>query len=412
MFSGPSGVGKTSLGRVFSKAILCDNPLDGNPCCSCESCKLFQEEKHFGYLEMDAASCGGKEDMIKLRDEASFQALGKKKIILLDECHDISRQGQDALLKQVEQCPEHLIYIFCTTEPEKVAPTLRKRCTHFQFSHVPSNQIFERLKKVCESENIECDEDALLMIAERSNGHVRDSLKILEEVAYFGRVDSDNVSRIILDYSVKIYEILAGLGSNVSRSLSLSRELTSYISVKELYAQMISMVNDAVKCLYGYEDFLPARKDLLIRLRDIHGSNLLEFLNYLISRDKYIDQVGFQSDIILLHYKFCSGSFKPQIPEYGEKTPEPASKNTNEPTKEPLVTHAQLSKMSVKERSKLLREQRRTHKNPEGEQPQRVPVEWSLPKEEIQGASSFDEKELSPLEFSRLLVGGRGSGTV
>ncbi len=161
LFSGPSGVGKTTIGRIFSKAVLCDAPIDGEPCGKCDSCLSFQEEKNFGYRELDSASYGSKEDMVKLRDEASFLAFGKKKIILLDECQDISKQGQDALLKQVEQCPPHLMYIFCTTEPEKIKGTLRKRCIHFQFSKVDPVPILDRLKEVCNKESLSFEESAL-----------------------------------------------------------------------------------------------------------------------------------------------------------------------------------------------------------------------------------------------------------
>lgn len=423
LFSGPSGVGKTTIGRIFAKAVLCSSPVEGNPCCSCESCRLFEEEKNFNYAELDAASVGGKEDMVKLKDDAAFVSIGNKKIILLDEAHDISKQGQDALLKQVEQCPEHLIYIFCTTEPEKLKPTLRNRCTQFLFSRVSSDLILKRLKQVCELEKLTYEEGALKVIADRSNGHVRDSLKLLEEASYFGSVTVDIVTKISVDYAEQIFEILVNLGINLHRSLEVCSSITTYISVWDLYEQMILMVSDAVKVLYGYEDFLPKRKEYLTRLRDVHGFNLIEFMSYLMTREKFIDKIGLQSDIMLLHYKFCNGSFKPQIPEQKVPVaaapmtvamPTPEQAPSSNPPSTTTLTHAQLMAMPHAERQEVLRKQRSgiTHNSGLKKEEQKIAKEWSLPKEERQGSDSSDVigPELTPLEFSRLMVGGRVSG--
>lgn len=422
LYSGPSGVGKTTIGRIFAKAVLCKSPLDGNPCGTCPSCVSFDEEKNFGYTEVDAASVGGKDDMIKLKDDAAFISIENKKILLIDECQDISNQGQDALLKQVEQCPDHLIYLFCTTEAEKIKPTLRKRCLQFQFSRVKAELIEGRLKQVCDSENIVYDEIALRTLADRSDGHVRDSLKMLEEVNYFGPVTLESISKVFVDYSNDICEILLNLGSNLAKSIELSKKLSLYISVEEFYEQMLIMVSDSVKVLYGYMDFLPKRKDLLIKLRNTHGTNLIEFMNFLISRDKFIEKIGLQSDIVLLHYKFCANGFKPVVPVITENKntqevvpviPDEVQNESDQPTCPPpsnSLSHAKLMSVPWHDRAKLLSETRMSQKTVEGEDDPRIPYQWSLPKEERQGSDSSDliENELSPLEFSRLLIGGRG----
>lgn len=418
LFSGPSGTGKTTIARIFAKALLCSTPVNGNPCGTCESCKLFDEEKNYGYTELDAASVGGKEDMVKLKDDAAFISVERKKIILLDECHDISKQGQDALLKQVEQCPEHLVYIFCTTEPEKLKPTLRKRCTQFQFSRVSPSLIVNRLKYICETEKTSFEEGALQVIADRSNGHVRDALKLLEEVAYFGPITIETVAKVSIDYADKIFEILANLGSNLPRALELSKEVTTYISVWDLYEEMTAMVCDAVKFIYGYDNFQPRRKELMTRLRDVHGNTLIEFLSYLTTREKFIDKIGLQSDIILLHYKFCTNGFKPQISEQKIAVeapavlPTPTSEQAPSPSTNTVVTHTYLMSLPPEDRQEMLRKLRGiSHNDVQEKEELTIAKEWPLPKSESPGldSSNSEEKELSALEFSRLMVGGRGS---
>lgn len=414
--SGPSGVGKTTISRIFAKSILCDNHVKGNPCGDCESCRLFDEERNFGYIELDAASVGGKEDMVKLKDEAVFISTEKKKIIYLDECHDISKQGQDALLKQVEQCPPHLIYLFSTTEPEKLKPTLLKRCTHFHFSRVLSDQIFKRLKVICDTEKLSYDDDALKIIAERSNGHVRDALKILEEITYFGPINAETVSKVVVDFNSQIFEILANLGSNLPRTLDLCKNVSNFLSVWEFYGQLLEMVTDAVKLIYGYKDFLPKRREMLERLQSIHGCNLIEFMNYLLSREKLIDRIGLTSDIILLHYKFCTNGFKPQVPvEKIQEAPMLVQTPATEPAPSSAgISHNQIMAMPLAERQRALRASRTGDKMiQEKEDSPKIPFTWSLPKEERHGVDSSDinQQELSPIEFSRMLVGGRGIDT-
>jgi len=347
----------------------------------------------------------------------AFISLERKKILYLDECHDISRQGQDVLLKQVEQCPPHLIYLFSTTEIEKLRPTLKKRCIQFQFSKVSSDQIFNRLKHISNIEKITCEEEALRMIADRAEGHVRDALKLLEEASCLGPVTVNTVTKISVDYSSEIFDILINLGSDLPKSIEICRKVASFISATEFYNQLITLVCDAVKLSYGYCDFLPKRKVMLEKLNAVHGSNLVEFLNYMISREKYVDKVGLQGDIILLHYKFCTNSFKPQIPEQNVSVSPSMVQNppVEQVSSSSMLTHAKLMTYPLSERIKILQKQRSiSHNTPEKEETQKIASEWSLPKSQRQGSDSSDVigQELSPLDFSRLMVGGRGGGTI
>jgi DNA polymerase III subunit gamma/tau len=420
MFSGLPGLGKTTISRIFAKAILCEKPQEGDPCGECESCKLFEHEQHFGYMELDSASVGGKEDMIKLRDEAAFLSVVKKKIILLDECHDISKQGQDALLEQVEKCPEHLVYIFCTTAPDKMQKPLRDRCMHFQFPKVDCDLIYNRLKYICEQEKITFDEEALKLISIRSEGHVRNAINLLEEVIYLGHVTVKNINIISRDYDEEIFTIISNLGIDLPKVMEAAHKISSSLSAIEFYNQLLAMVSDASKAMFGYENLPEKRKNLISRLKDIHGHSLIEFLNYLVTRDKFIEKTGIQSDLVILHYKFNSNNFIPKfqqqqaqnvVPTYTSEVKTQEIPQTKEPTKDaPPLTYSDLRKMNPLEQSRLLR-MRRNQKLEQKEDSEKVPVTWPLPKEEKTGESSMDEVQLSPQEFSQKLVGGRSGGS-
>lgn len=429
LLSGPSGDGKTTLGRIFSMAMLCAAHVNGNPCGKCESCQQFLREQHFGYHELDAASFGGKDDMVKLRDEAAFVSASSRKIILLDECHDISRQGQDALLKQVEQCPEHLVYLFCTTDPDKMNPTLRNRCMEFQVTKVAPDGIVKRLRDICVAEGFQADDSALRVIADRSKGHVRNAVNLLEEVAFLGPISPENLGSVARDFSGSIYGIVSNLGVDLPAALQAYTSVSSYLSPTEFYDQIISLVDDACRSLYGYVlGLTPARQEMASKLKDIHGFSLLEFLNYLLTRDKFVDRMGMQSDLIVLHYKFSAGALQPaprrvrmeselpapqvEVPRASEpQTPVlPTSQKvaTAEPPVDSTITYAQLSKMTLQQKSKALCDLRNKVKPADQKNAtETVAEKWPLPKDDRPGESSFDDEMLSPQEFSRLLVGGR-----
>ena len=312
LFSGPRGVGKTTAARIFANAILCSSPIDGNPCRECESCKLFAKEQHFSFRELDAASVGGKGDMVKLRDDAAYTSINDKKIILLDESHDISTAGQDALLKQIEQAPDHLIYMFCTTDPDKMADTLRDRCMEFQVHKIDVEPIQARIKYICEQEDFKYQEEALVFISEKSEGHVRNAINILEEVAYLEEISLENLNLIYRDFEEEIFTILVNLGTDLPQIIETYRSVSSYLSELQFYNTILSLVNDAVKSLSNYDRFPEKRKEFVLKLKEVHGYSLIEFLKYLITRDKFVDKIGIQSDLIILHHKFCANSFMPQ----------------------------------------------------------------------------------------------------
>ena len=190
LFAGPYGSGKTTLGRIMARALLCSSPNEGVPCDECHSCKAMLIGSHDSFIEVDAATNSGKADVKKLLEELGYASFsGKKKLYLFDEAHQLSRDALDALLKPMEEndrgsFDKKLVCIFATTEPEKMRQTVLSRCAPaFIIRHVDSEEIADRLQKVCEWERFEYEREALVLIADFTEGHIRDALKAIEGVA-------------------------------------------------------------------------------------------------------------------------------------------------------------------------------------------------------------------------------------
>lgn len=185
LFCGKHGTGKTTLARILAKAINCENPMeDGNPCCKCQSCLSIDAGASPDVIEMDAASHNKVEDAESIVKQASYLPSGNKRVIIIDEAHMLTKAAQNKLLKVFEEPPEHVIFIFCTTEEDGLLDTILSRCNKFTFSSIPDSDILDNLKMVCEKENIKYEEDALKLITKKAAGHVRDSLSLLEQLSY------------------------------------------------------------------------------------------------------------------------------------------------------------------------------------------------------------------------------------
>lgn len=187
LFSGPRGVGKTTTARILAKALNCQNRAeDLEPCNVCDSCRQITEGRSLDVVEIDGASNNSVEDVRKLRDNAKYPPItGSYKLYVIDEVHMLSTSAFNALLKTLEEPPRHLIFIFATTEPHKVPATILSRCQRFDFRRMQIADIVSRLGFIAQEEGFNVEEDALLVIARKGDGSMRDSQSIFDQVISF-----------------------------------------------------------------------------------------------------------------------------------------------------------------------------------------------------------------------------------
>lgn len=181
LFTGSRGTGKTTCAKILSKAVNCLSPHDGDPCNECEICRGIDNGSVLDVIEIDAASNNGVDNIRDLRDEANFTPVkAKYRVYIIDEVHMLSTGAFNALLKILEEPPEHVIFILATTEVHKLPATILSRCQRFDFKRITPEDICARLQYVAEHENITLDEDAAALIAKVADGALRDALSLLD----------------------------------------------------------------------------------------------------------------------------------------------------------------------------------------------------------------------------------------
>ena len=194
LFVGTRGTGKTTCAKLLARAINCENPQNGNPCNGCPSCRGIESGAVLDVEELDAASNNGVDNIRALRDEAVFTpAAVKKRVYIVDEVHMLSTPAFNALLKILEEPPEHLVFILATTELQKVPATILSRCQRFSFKRISAEDAAARLKYVAEKENIDLTDGAAALLARLADGSMRDALSLLDQCAGAGSVDEKAV---------------------------------------------------------------------------------------------------------------------------------------------------------------------------------------------------------------------------
>ncbi len=193
LFSGPRGTGKTTSARILAKVLNCERPLEGEPCCECDSCVAVERGTSYDVHELDAASNNGVDAMRDLIEKASLGTPGRHKVYILDEVHMLSKAAEAALLKTLEEPPPHVVFVLATTDPQKVSDTIRSRTQHLQFHLLPADVLEEHVRWLASDAGIEVDDDALQSVLRSGGGSARDTISALELVAASGGIAPDSV---------------------------------------------------------------------------------------------------------------------------------------------------------------------------------------------------------------------------
>ncbi|HOE17824.1 MAG TPA: DNA polymerase III subunit gamma/tau [Syntrophorhabdaceae bacterium] len=283
LFTGPRGVGKTSMARILAKAVNCLKGLSAEPCDVCENCIAINSGNFVDVIEIDAASKTGVDEMRELTESVHYMPMrGIYKVYILDESHMLSRSAVSALLKTLEEPPGHNIFILATTEAQKIPYTIMSRCQRFDFRRIPEKDIIEQLKKICSQEGIGYDEGVFQYIAVEADGSLRDAESMLDQIIGFSGkyiAEKDVINIIGVVERDILYKIIRSIfDCNLKEGLELiEKTLGEGYDIHQIYRGLVSFLRNMmlIKVCGGVPSFLYIGEEELKRV-----SGLLEGVEY------------------------------------------------------------------------------------------------------------------------------------
>ena len=277
LFCGTRGTGKTTVAKIFAKAVNCEHPVEGSPCGECETCRSIAAGTSMNVIEIDAASNNGVDNIREIREEVAYRPTeGRYKVYIIDEVHMLSIGAFNALLKTLEEPPEYVIFILATTEVHKIPITILSRCQHYDFKRISIETITDRMKELMDTEHVEVEDKALRYIAKAADGSMRDALSLLDQcIAFYmgqkltydnvlevlGAVDTDVFSRLLRKV---IDRDVAGVLDVVDDLVMQGRELTQLAADFTWYLRNLLLV----KTSDNIEDVLDVSTENMAQLKE------------------------------------------------------------------------------------------------------------------------------------------------
>lgn len=319
LFCGTRGTGKTTVAKIFAKAVNCEHPADGNPCGECEMCRSIAAGTSMNVIEIDAASNNGVDNIREIRKEVTYRPTeGKYKVYIIDEVHMLSIGAFNALLKTLEEPPEYVIFILATTEVHKIPITILSRCQHYDFRRITIDTITDRMQELMDAEDVEVEERALRYIAKVADGSMRDALSLLDQCIafYLGqKLTYDHVLEVLGAVDTEVFSTLLRnvLRRDVPRVLNTveelvmqGRELTQLSTDFTWYLRNLLLVKTSDRI----EDVLDVSSENLLQLQEeaemIETDTLLRYIRIfseLSGQLKYASQKRVLLEVALI--KLC-----------------------------------------------------------------------------------------------------------
>ncbi len=342
LFSGPRGIGKTSLARILAKSLNCFEGPTVTPCGKCTSCVEIAKGSSLDIIEIDGASNRGIDEIRTLRENVKLSAsVSRYKVYIVDEVHMLTQEAFNALLKTLEEPPEHVKFIFATTHPHKVLPTILSRCQKFQFNLIPLEQIVGKLKKIAKAEKVKIKESLLYTIGRAASGSIRDAESLLDQLvpvilekgsledvfSFLGIIDEESLNETI---EFLIHKDLESLLKSIDNIVKGGKDLGIFVNALIEHLRNLLLAKVSPKSFKDLSDVSPQSKDFIIKeAKNITISEVLKLIDLLIeskSLSTRLDSIRIPLELTLVkHCGKIESSPAPQKPKK-KSNPKPEPK--------------------------------------------------------------------------------------